>query len=331
MSHCSHETEAEIRSTPKQPAPVADVPEPVVVTECWVEGCCFEQALLPVDKHLVFRPLPSPMPVSGTSGISIHLSGFSTENLTYLRRVIRVVGATQAISLNKQTTHLVSGKADGPKVSKAREWGLQVVGEGWLLAVARTGQLVSETAYPIGSSSTSTEVGEEPAPRGAKQSVSQNRDLKPTSTHIDPTSTPANLYATASAPPPGPANPLSPPHGNSARKLNHASTSALPRGTRGSPSDENGTSKLSRAGSAAPDLSAKPSPADNATKGKDVTDALRQLAERGDTTPHNRVKAVSPSSSSMPRLLAPVPFTEPLSLGGPRRVRELERPSLNGP
>lgn len=39
----------------------------IVVTECWVEGCCFEETLLSPDKHIVFRPLPGNMPIAGES------------------------------------------------------------------------------------------------------------------------------------------------------------------------------------------------------------------------------------------------------------------------
>lgn len=297
-------------SLPRKPEPVENPNghEPTVVTECWVEGCCFEQTLLPIDKHLVFRPLPAAMPVPGTAGMSIHLSGLSTESSTYLRRLVRVIGATQAVSLNKQTTHLVSGKSEGPKVDKAREWGLSVVSEGWLLAIGRLGTVVPVTDYPLDSNTSAvTDIDADAGP-GESVTVSQGhgRELKPTPTHIDrartitPVQPPLGVTASGPAafgtPSTGSHNPLSPPHGESARKLNHASTSAIPLPVPSvSPSDA-GSGKLSRAGSAVPGGSNSNT---TSTSGKDVTDVLRQLAERGDTTPIHRVKAVSIQSISI--------------------------------
>ncbi|WVF72304.1 hypothetical protein IAT40_007117 [Kwoniella sp. CBS 6097] len=116
----------------------------VVITECWVEGCCFEERLLSPDKHIVFQPLPAPMPISGASKLIVHLSGFSAENSVYMRRLLRAIGGTISIKLNKQTTHLVSVLNSGQKVEKAREWGVKVMQESWLIAMASSGVVESE-------------------------------------------------------------------------------------------------------------------------------------------------------------------------------------------
>ncbi|EIW69569.1 hypothetical protein TREMEDRAFT_62429 [Tremella mesenterica DSM 1558] len=118
-----------------------------VVTECWVEGCCFEQKLLSPSDHLVFRPLSATMPVNGTSNMLIHLSGHSSENTVYLRRIIRAIGATLSVKLNRQTTHLVCATPSGQKYEKALEWGVSVVQSTWLLTMAETGILVKDTDH----------------------------------------------------------------------------------------------------------------------------------------------------------------------------------------
>ncbi|RXK38351.1 hypothetical protein M231_04393 [Tremella mesenterica] len=118
-----------------------------VVTECWVEGCCFEQKLLSPNDHLVFRPLSATMPVNGTSNMLIHLSGHSSENTVYLRRIIRAIGATLSVKLNRQTTHLVCAAPSGQKYEKALEWGVSVVQCTWLLTMAETGVLVNDTDH----------------------------------------------------------------------------------------------------------------------------------------------------------------------------------------
>lgn len=70
---------------------------PLVVTECWIEGSCFEQRLLDPDSHLVFRPLTSPMPIPGAQKFLVHMSGFSSENAVYLRRLLRVIGELNSL------------------------------------------------------------------------------------------------------------------------------------------------------------------------------------------------------------------------------------------
>jgi DNA replication regulator DPB11 len=292
------------RSSPKTPSVVDGQPSPTVVTECWVEGCCFEQSLLSIDKHLVFRPLPVPMPINGTTPFQIHLSGLSTEDLTYLRRLIRVIGATQAVSLNRQTTHLVSGRSDGPKVDKAREWGVKVVSKAWLLAMGGSGQVESEEDYPVDSSSTTTvtDGGEKadslkPPPASVSQSQSQARALKLTPTHVDDHGRPSitgsmsasNTSSLRGANPglAGAANPLSPPQGPSARKLNQATD------------DSRSTSRASASDEDVPMKSAYPAESIGTSgRNREMTDVLRQLAEKGDTSA-TRIKAVSVSHSAM--------------------------------
>jgi len=279
------------RSAPKQPPLVTGQPAPAVVTECWVEGCCFEQTLLPIDKHLVFRPLPAPMPIGGTSTFQIHLSGLSTEDLTYLRRLIRVIGATQAVSLNRQTTHLVSGRSDGPKVDKAKEWGVKVVSKAWLLAMGGSGQIEPEGEYPVDSTSTTTVTdgdGEKvESVKPVSQIQSQARALKPTPTHVDghgrssiSGSTTAVDTSNANSGLAGASNPLSPPQGPSARKLNQATNSRT--SSRASASEEEVSTK-----------SAYPAESIGTSgRNREMTDVLRQLAEKGDTSA-TRIKAVS--------------------------------------
>jgi DNA replication regulator DPB11 len=290
------------RSAPRVPTPVHGVAAPTVVTECWVEGCCFEQSRLPVDRHLVFQPLPALMPIAGTSTFSIHLSGFSTENLTYLRRLIRVIGATQAVSLNRQTTHLVSGKKEGPKVTKAHEWGVKVVSEAWLLAMGRNGQVEPETDYPVDSTSTTTVTdgdGEAVSlPRLTSQTTSQARALKLTPTHVDQSRLSGFISANDSGLGQGSAStsainahPLSPPQGASARKLNQAlAVEPTHDQSRVSISEESLNAKSGRPAGEAESVG-------TAGRNREMTDVLRQLAEKGDTS-SSRIKAVSPHHSS---------------------------------
>ncbi|ORY32222.1 hypothetical protein BCR39DRAFT_523376 [Naematelia encephala] len=118
-----------------------------VVTECWVEGCCFEQKLLSPDDHLVFQPLPAPMPIPGAGKLLVHLSGFSTADTVYLRRLLRAIGGELSVKLNRQSTHLVCAQPTGQKYEKAHEWGVSVVKDTWLFGMGRSGVLEPESAH----------------------------------------------------------------------------------------------------------------------------------------------------------------------------------------
>lgn len=241
------------------------------------------------------------MPIARTSTFAIHLSGYSTENLTYLRRLIRVIGATQAVSLNRQTTHLVSGKKEGPKVTKSQEWGVKVVSEAWLLAMGRSGVLVPEADYPVDSTSTVTVTdhgggGDEndqstSGLRVTSQAASQARALKLTPTHIDdrlgqlsanPSVNSTNHLASSSSLAAN-ANPLSPPQGASARKLNHAHPTEDDSRTTSEDSVSSKAARIAVAGEA--------ESIGTAGRNREMTDVLRQLAEKGDSS-SSRLKAV---------------------------------------
>lgn len=63
-----------------------------LVTECWVESCCFQRKLLSPDDNLVFRPLNVPTPIPGAEPLLVHISGFPTEVTVYLRRLLKTIG-----------------------------------------------------------------------------------------------------------------------------------------------------------------------------------------------------------------------------------------------
>jgi DNA replication regulator DPB11 len=44
------------------------------------------------DEHIVFRPLAAPMPVPRVDSLMVHLSGFTTGETVYLRRLLRAIG-----------------------------------------------------------------------------------------------------------------------------------------------------------------------------------------------------------------------------------------------
>ncbi|KAK8869919.1 hypothetical protein IAR55_000487 [Kwoniella newhampshirensis] len=313
----------------------------IVVTECWVEGCCFEERLLSPNDHIVFKPLPAPMPIAGTSKLLVHISGFSAENTVYMRRLLRAIGGTLSVKLNRQTTHLVSVPNVGQKVEKAREWGVAVVKDSWLVTMARTGQLepeenhkhtflapavvrvASRTNDLTANMSTVSDLGESVDfnrrnPRSSpgrpsstsqlkSSGVSPSRMLRPSPTHIDDQPTRHEGMAGSRTSQSGGSadrhHALSPPKAQTERLLNSASSFPTPPLT--------ATEKIARYASAPVNSDPLSSSIGHSSghgegslgtraasmgslgmgKGKEMTEVLRQLAEKGGPTPSGKTVA----------------------------------------
>ncbi|WWD15806.1 hypothetical protein CI109_100230 [Kwoniella shandongensis] len=303
--------------------------ETTVVTECWVEGCCFEERLLSPNDHIVFKPLPAPMPVEGTSKLLVHLSGFSAENTVYMRRLLRAIGGTLSVKLNRQTTHLVSVPTVGQKVEKAREWGVIVVKDTWLITMARTGKLepdenhrhtflapavvrlASRTNDLTANFSTVSDLGDSvdfnrrnprsspsrpPNSQLGTAGVSPSRMLKPSPTHIDdqpaaPHSVAGGSRTTLRGDSADPTHALSPPKPETERLLNSASSFPAPfpatteKLARYASAPANPESLSSNSGEASLGSRAASMGSLGMGKGKEMTEVLRQLAEKGGGTP----------------------------------------------
>ncbi|WRT67010.1 uncharacterized protein IL334_003976 [Kwoniella shivajii] len=316
----------------------------VVVTECWVEGCCFEERLLSPDKHIVFRPLPAPMPIAGTPKLNVHLSGFSAENNVYMRRLLRAIGGTLSVKLNRQTTHLITVPTTGQKVEKAREWGVKVMKESWLVAMGRSGQLepeeghrhkftptvavraVGKTSDLTANLSTMSDLPDNsdfllrpPSSKSTSQNmptISPGRMLKPSPTHIDDPSTMSTSSIRMGGEGGGESRPsvmqtktieniLSPPKAQTERLLNSATVPPIPPFNTDKMEKEK--EKISRTTSApiqqtesiplpimndslgerAQSMSSLPlgRPTSIGGTGTEMTEVLRQLAEKDGSTP----------------------------------------------
>jgi DNA replication regulator DPB11 len=109
------------------------------VTDCWVEACCYHQRILSPDDKLVFRPLSIEAPLQGADALNVHISGFSAEIRSFLRRIIRTVGGTISDKFSRHTTHLVCAESGGLKFERARMWKIPAVRESWIWGMAESG------------------------------------------------------------------------------------------------------------------------------------------------------------------------------------------------
>lgn len=292
-------------------------PTPTLVTECWVEGCCFEQRLLDPDATLVFRPLSVPCPIPGAENLLVHISGFPTETTVYLKRLLKTVGGVLSEKLNRRTTHLVCAVPEGQKWTKAHEWGVTCVKDSWLWDMGRTGVIddvanhlhgadMNGAAPTLARSAVASGEGLSSANEISGSSLSA-RGLKSTPTHVDKSAS----------------NVLQSPKASTERLLNRANT--VPErspGRKGTPGASAAISSPSALGSGS---------------GSDVTAALRRLAEGPDAPTRSKVVSqiavlCSSSVSVPPRLPARLSVCVRLRSSSDRRasLRTSERVSGDG-
>lgn len=275
--------------------------------------------MLSPDDHLVFRPLPAQMPVPGANTLNVHLSGLSTGQLVYLKRLLRAIGGQLSLKLNRQTTHLVCSTVDTLKARKAPEWGVQVVRDSWLLAMGRSGKVEPSDphrhlgappvmeARRLGSVNMSavSELGEPSyeAKSSPHSAPTPGRQLGLTPTHIDKNGNSSIAGSTADINASAmntsniePSNILSPPKHETERLLNHASRHEMGGGgkvlkTSSAPESDSLRTEMNGTGL----KSASTGGTGGGFGKKDVTEVLRQLAEGVDTTLSGRQKVVSGS------------------------------------
>ncbi|TEB31512.1 hypothetical protein FA13DRAFT_1663343, partial [Coprinellus micaceus] len=113
-------------------------------TECWLEQCIHEERVLAVDDHVSYRPLGISLPVPGGSAIHLSFSGLDQPEQLFTRRLLKTLGINHAPQFSKKSTHLLCPPGIGLKYDKALEWGIPVVTNDWLRAIAETGTIPDE-------------------------------------------------------------------------------------------------------------------------------------------------------------------------------------------
>lgn len=64
--------------------------------------------------------------------MKISVTGYEGKERTYVKDMIRVIGAVYTGELSQQNTHLISRKSEGLKYTKAQKWSTKVVNARWL-------------------------------------------------------------------------------------------------------------------------------------------------------------------------------------------------------
>ena len=77
------------------------------------------------------------------------LSGFEQSESCGLKRLLRALGIKLAPTFTRRSTFLLCPSGTGLKFEKAQEWGVPVVGLGWLRAMAQTGNIPDPSGYTV--------------------------------------------------------------------------------------------------------------------------------------------------------------------------------------
>ncbi|KAF9650190.1 hypothetical protein BDM02DRAFT_3259867 [Thelephora ganbajun] len=154
--------------------------KPKYRTECWLEKCIFEDQICDPDEHITFRPIATPTPVPGATGMVISFSGLGESEACWTRRFLRGIGASHAPTFSKKTTHLLCPSRQGPKAEKALKWGIPIVDMAWLeslLVSTINSPMAGHDVNPLPSLCENNE-GVEPtsAPKPVLQSNAENYD-----------------------------------------------------------------------------------------------------------------------------------------------------------
>ena len=124
----------------------------VVVTEMWIERCIAANTTFNPGEMVMCKPMPGPFPRLCTSSvrlsltidlqnIAISITGFSGPDLLHIERLLTLLGAHYYNNLTRKRSLLLTpgNEMNGPKILKAKEWGIPVVNVGWLWEVISRG------------------------------------------------------------------------------------------------------------------------------------------------------------------------------------------------
>ncbi|KAH7906812.1 hypothetical protein BJ138DRAFT_1071221 [Hygrophoropsis aurantiaca] len=128
-------------------------------TECWLEHSVFLERICDPTENVAFVPLGIQLPVLGAERVHLSLSGLDQSEVCWVKRLLRALGINLAPTFSRRSTHLLCPSGTGAKFEKAKEWGIPVVEQGWLVEMARGGYMPSTESYLVGVHASDTDFG----------------------------------------------------------------------------------------------------------------------------------------------------------------------------
>ncbi|KAJ6531543.1 hypothetical protein B0H10DRAFT_2150634 [Mycena sp. CBHHK59/15] len=163
-------------------------------TECWLERCLFEDRLCAPDAHVSFVPIGVRLPVPGAERITLSFSGLDASEACWVKRLLKALGITLASTFSRHTTHLLCPSGVGVKYDKARQWGVPVVGMGWLEAMVQGGGVPDIEGHLPNRSLLGTQRSSAPPPPTTPSPPKRRQTATPSRSR-SATSTPLELVA----------------------------------------------------------------------------------------------------------------------------------------
>ena len=130
--------------------------ELMVVSPNWLERCIEEGQLLPPKEHIIFTPLPVPIPykIINSKNKRICMTGVAGTERRSLRMLIIILGFKYSQALTKNTNILLSSKSkfDIQKINFASSHQIPIVDISWIYSSAKQGKIEDFNEFIIPSS-----------------------------------------------------------------------------------------------------------------------------------------------------------------------------------
>ena len=123
----------------------------IYVSPNWIERCIEEGKLLDPQSHILFRPLSSTVPMKGTRGKSVSISGITSKERRSLRMLLTILGFKYEEKLTRNTDYLITKPplVESEKYKGAKEWNIPLLHSDWVIQSAQVGYLLRKSPFYI--------------------------------------------------------------------------------------------------------------------------------------------------------------------------------------
>jgi hypothetical protein len=127
----------------------ASVAEDGRFTVYWLKCCSKAKKMLAhMDGAPCFKPLPFELPMEGTRGLSISMSGYDEDIKSAIKHTIETIGGQVSIeNMSAKDTHLIVPHAHGQKYKHSARLGVIPVTSQWLVESVRAGRILPESRF----------------------------------------------------------------------------------------------------------------------------------------------------------------------------------------
>ncbi|KAI4116828.1 MAG: hypothetical protein LQ338_007653, partial [Usnochroma carphineum] len=128
----------------------ADLHQPVMVTDMWVERCLHQKKNIKPEENVTNTPFRR-FPIAGFERLVVCSTRFEDVDLLHVSKAVKLMGATYDEEFSPKASVLVCNKMvpGNEKLRHARHWNTPVVTADWLWSSIRSGKLREFEAYLV--------------------------------------------------------------------------------------------------------------------------------------------------------------------------------------